>query len=62
MIRELTRAVRAARDARDATRHATVAVLAAVPSPYVVHLRDALEQLGDAHAHERLVLEQHKPP
>jgi hypothetical protein len=62
MIRVLVRRVRTLREAKEATRRAALSVLAAFPSPYVVHLRSALEQLLEAHAHERLVLEQHKPP
>jgi hypothetical protein len=62
MIRLLAKTARAVRDASDATRRAALDVLAAVPSPYVVHLRRALAQLLDARTHERLVSEQHKPP
>ena len=62
MIRVLVRRVRTLRDAKEATRRAALEVLASFPSPYVVHLRDALAQLVEARAHERLVLEQHKPP
>ena len=62
MIRVLVRRVRTLRDAKEATRRAALEVLASFPSPYVVHLRDALGQLLDAQARKRLVLEQHKPP
>ena len=62
MIRQLVQRVRTQREARVATRRAALDVLAAFPSPYVVQLRDALDQLVEAHAHERLVLKQHKPP
>jgi hypothetical protein len=62
MIRVLVRRVRALREGRAAARRAALEVLASFPSPYVVHLRSALAQLVEAHAHERLVLEQHKPP
>jgi hypothetical protein len=62
MTRLLVRRVRTLREAKKATRRAALEVLAAFPSPYVVHLRNALSQLVEARAHERLVLEQHKPP
>ena len=62
MIRVLVRRARTVREAKDATRRAAIEVLAAFPSPYVVHLRDALGQLVEAQARKRLVLEQHKPP
>ena len=62
MIRVLVRRARTVREAKQATRRAALEVLAAVPSPYVVHLRNALVQLVETHAHERLVLERHKPP
>jgi len=62
MIRVLARRVRALRGAAAARRRAALAALAAFPSPYVVHFRQALEQLTAAAEHERLVLKQHKPP
>jgi hypothetical protein len=62
MIRVLVRRARIVRGAKEATQRAALEVLASFPSPYVVHLRDALVQLVEARAHERLVLEQHKPP
>ena len=60
MIRVLVQRVRTLRAARNAVRRAALDVLASFPSPYVVHLRDALGQLVDAYG--QLVLEQHKPP
>ena len=62
MVRVLVRRVRTLREAKDAVRRAALEVLASFPSPYVVHLRNALGQLIDASARERLVVEQHKPP
>jgi hypothetical protein len=62
MIRQLAKSVRAVRDAGDPTRCAALEVLTSIPSPYVAHLRSALGQLRAAREHERLVLEQHKPP
>ena len=62
MIRVLVRTVRALRAAKEAARRAALEVLAGFPSPYVVHLRNALDQLLEARTRERLVLEQHKPP
>jgi hypothetical protein len=60
MIRVLALRIRALRRARASVRRAALDVLASFPSPYVVHLRDALGQLVDAYG--QLVLEQHKPP
>jgi hypothetical protein len=62
MVRVLVQRVRTLREAKDAVRRAALEVLASFPSPYVVHLRDALGQLVEASAREQLVLEQHKPP
>ncbi len=62
VVRELVRAERARREARSEKRRAALEVLSAVPSPYVVDLRRALDRLVAAELRERLVLEQHKPP
>jgi hypothetical protein len=62
MIRVLVRRVRQLREAKDAVRQAALEVLASFPSQYVVHLRNALAQLVEAHAHKRIVSELHKPP
>jgi len=62
MVRGLVRRVRMLREAKDAVRRAALEVLASFPSQYVAHLRSALDQLVEASARERLVLEQHKPP
>ncbi|HWH05799.1 MAG TPA: hypothetical protein VNT23_05115 [Gaiellaceae bacterium] len=62
MVRVLVRSVRAVRGARAQLRRAALGVLASFPSPYVVHLRRALDELHEAYERERLVLEQHKPP
>jgi len=62
MIRLLVRSARAAAAAKEATKAAVVAVLKALPSPYVVDLRRALSELAEAYEHQRLVLNQHKPP
>jgi hypothetical protein len=60
MIRVLVRRLRTLRAARKAVQRAALDVLASFPSPYVAHLRAALEQLVDAYG--QLVLGQHKPP
>jgi hypothetical protein len=61
MVRLLAKSVRV-RETSVATRRAALEVLTSIPSPYVAHLRSALGQLLAVRTHERLVLEQHKPP
>ena len=62
LVRILVRRVRALREAKDAARRAALEVLASFPSPYVVHIGNALGQFVEASACRQIVLEQHKPP
>ncbi len=62
VVRELVRAERTRRAARQVTREAYRELFESLPSQLVLDQRRAIERLVEARRHERLVLEQHKPP
>jgi len=62
LVRVLARAERLRRRARTEVRQAALGVVGAVGSPLALEVRRAAERWREARAHERFVLEQHKPP
>lgn len=62
LVRELARTERERRAARSATRRAALETALAFTSPLATDVLVAARALRDAKAHERLVLDQHKPP
>ena len=61
LVRVLARAERLRRRARTEVRQAALGVVGAVGSPLAIDVRIAAKKLRDARAHERFVLQQHKP-